>query len=61
MAGEDRIWIGREASRRKAICQILVDGVDVTARPDPHLISVTIWKAKAPIIAQSRDHPRTLD
>src|SRR5262245_10413964 len=36
------MWMGREASHRKAICQILIDGVDVTARLDPHLISVTV-------------------
>jgi uncharacterized protein len=38
----DDLWLGRQASRRKAICQVLVDGVDVTARLNPHLISVTV-------------------
>jgi uncharacterized protein len=33
---------GREATRRKALCTIIVDGVDVTARLDPHLLSVTV-------------------
>jgi phage protein D len=42
MAGGDRIWTGPQATRRKAICQILIDGVDVTSRLDPHLISVTV-------------------
>lgn len=33
---------GSEASRRKAICTIIVAGVDVTSRLEPHLLSVTV-------------------
>src|SRR5215216_1273773 len=31
----------RESTRRKVRCTILIDGVDVTSRFDPHLLSVT--------------------
>lgn len=36
-------WANKsQASRRKAQCQIFVDGEDVTARVDPHLLSVVV-------------------
>ena len=34
--------IARETLRRKAYCQIIVNGFDVTNRLDPHLLSVTV-------------------